>query len=113
MVLRSGVGTQMLMVSSVRDDRRRRWSPTAGPALWNSRDVGRRYVLDVGLAAVDRVDLARVEIDAGGVEPGARELDGQRQADVAETDDADAGGAAGEFLAEGVGSWRTGWCGVM
>ena len=34
-----------------------------------------------------------------GLEAGARELDGQRQADVAETDDADAGGAAGDFLA--------------
>ena len=47
-------------------------------------DVGRRDVLDVGLAAVDRVDLAPIEIDAGRVEARAGQLDGQRQADVAQ-----------------------------
>ena len=35
------------------------------------------------------VDLRRVDVEAGDVEAGARELDGERQADVAEADDAD------------------------
>ena len=44
------------------------------------------------------------------VKPGAGELDGQRQADVAEADDADARGAALEFVAQGLGERRKrGW----
>ncbi len=54
-------------------------------------DFRRLDVGNVGRAAIDRIDLARVEVDAGGVEAGARELDGERQADIAEADDADAG----------------------
>ena len=42
-------------------------------------------------------------------EAGACELDGQRQADVAQADDADAGGAAGEFLAQRFGESEEGW----
>ena len=49
---------------------------------------------------LDGVDLALVEIDAGGVEAGARELHGERQADVAEADHADAGGALVDALTQ-------------
>ena len=92
LVFRSGVGTQMLTVSSVSTTAksvvaRRRLSRTS------ARDLLRRHVGDVRLAAVDRVDLPGVEIDADGLEAGARELDGERQADVAEPDDAGAGAA--------------------
>ena len=52
-----------------------------------------RHVRDVGAAFVDRVDLAIVEVDAGGVEAGSREFDGERQTDVSQPDDAGAGGA--------------------
>ena len=55
-----------------------------------SRDLRGRHVRDVGRALVDRVDLAPIEIDAGRDEARARELDRERQPDVAEADDADA-----------------------
>ena len=61
------------------------------PARWKLGDVGGRDVRNVGLAAVDGVDFPRVEVDAGRREAGAGELDGERQADVAEADDADVG----------------------
>ena len=48
--------------------------------------------------ALTAVDLARVEVDAGGVEAGARELDGERQPDVAEADDADAGASRANLM---------------
>src|SRR5581483_4126119 len=51
----------------------------------------------VGMSAVDRVDLRRVDVDAGRAEAGARELERERKADVAEPDDAAAGFAAPEF----------------
>ena len=47
----------------------------------------RRYVLDVGFAAIDRRHLAGVDIDAGDVKPGAREFHGEGQADVAQPGD--------------------------
>ena len=89
-VFRSGVGTQMLMVSSAATAPKSvvARSRPAGDEL---RDLGGRHVGDVRRARVDRVDLPRVEVDADGVEAGARELDGERQTDVAEADDADAG----------------------
>ena len=60
------------------------------PACVQRRDVGGRHVGDVRPALVDRLDLPRVEIDAGCVKPAAAELDGERQPDVAEADDAGA-----------------------
>ena len=45
-------------------------------------------VSDVTLAAVDRVGLPLVNLEARGVEAAARELDSQRQTDVAKADDA-------------------------
>ena len=64
-------------------------------------DLGRRYISDVRLAAVDGVDLSGVEVDTSGVKPGAGELDGERQTDVAEADDANPGGAVSEFVEQG------------
>ena len=52
---------------------------------------------------LDRLDLADVEVDAGRVEPGLGELDGQRQADVSQADDAGACPARLDFLEKGCG----------
>ena len=49
-----------------------------------------RHVADVRFAAVDRLGLARVDLEADGAQALSRELDRQRQPDVAQADDADA-----------------------
>jgi len=49
----------------------------------------RRDVLDVGVARLDRLDLARVDVDGDHVTALFGKGNGQRQADVAEPDDAD------------------------
>jgi hypothetical protein len=54
--------------------------------------VGGRDVRNVGPAVVDRLDLPGVEVDAGRVESRLGELHGEGQSDVAEPDDAGAGG---------------------
>ncbi len=46
-------------------------------------------VLDVGVAGLDRLDLARVDVDGDHVAALSGEGNGERQADVAEPDDAD------------------------
>ena len=56
------------------------------------RDFGRRNVLDVRLAGIQQIDDALADVVADDVETGLRELHRQRQADVAEPDDADDGG---------------------
>ena len=77
----------------LRDDARSRSSRSG------VRSATRRATSSVGTSGmydvpcIDRIDLSCIEIDAGRSEPGARELDGERQADVAEADDADASGA--------------------
>ncbi len=53
-------------------------------------DDRRGHVADVGLARVDRRGLLLVHLEAGGEQTFARELGRQRQAHVAEADDADA-----------------------
>ncbi len=58
------------------------------PAHLRERPVG--DVLDVGVPVGDRLDLARVDIDAQDLGAGLREADCERQPDVAESDDADA-----------------------
>ena len=94
MVFRSGVGTQMLMVSSSRDDGKvGRRLQTAGRQ--KRRHVRRWHVRNVGRARVDGGDLALVEVDADDVKPAARELDGERQAHIPEADDAGGGGGGG------------------
>ena len=91
-----------------RDDRRVASWRDSRPALRNSATSRRRHVRDVRLAAVDGVDLPGVEVDAGGLEAGARELDGERQADIAEADDADVGGAAVSFCCRASAAARQG-----
>ena len=48
-------------------------------------------VLDVGLARLDRLDLAGVHVDGNHVAALLRERHGERQADIAQSDDADGG----------------------
>lgn len=64
---------------------------------------GRRwYILNVGLATVDGVDLARVQIDAGDTVAGIGKGDSQRQPYVAEPDDGHVRVTAIEFLDYGI-----------
>src|SRR5262249_33542766 len=51
--------------------------------------LGARDVADVALALVDGVDLVEVDVEPGNLEPGLREFNRQRQADVPKTNDAD------------------------
>ena len=52
-------------------------------------------------AVIDRVDLPDVQVDPGRVEARLGELHRQRQSDVAEPDDAGAGGAGPNLFAKG------------
>src|SRR5207244_7226237 len=72
------------------------------PGLDRLRDLGVAYVDDVGTASADALDLARVDVDPGGVEAGARELERERQPHVAEADDAAAGLAAANPVDQGL-----------
>jgi len=72
------------------------------------RDGFTRDILDVRLAAIDRVHLALVEVDADDRKPRVPELHGQRQTDVAETHDAGAGGAVRQLFEELGGQWVLG-----
>ena len=91
-VLRSGVGTQMLIVSSSRTTAK----SVVASSLPASRSALTSAVGDVGnvrAAFLDRLDLAGIEVDPGGVETRLPELDRERQTDVAEADDAGPGPA--------------------
>ena len=59
-------------------------------------------VLDEGLALAERLDLAGVDVEAGDLEAGLVEEQGEGQADVALADDADPGGAVAELGEKGV-----------
>ena len=76
------------------------------PGGHEAGDLLVRHVRDVRLAAVHRGDLGAVEVDADGVEPGAGELDGERQPDVPEADDARARAPRGDLLEQDGGDWR-------
>jgi hypothetical protein len=67
-------------------------------AVHQRRDDLRRHILDVALASLQGRNLARVQIDADDGEPLLGKSDGQRQADVAQADDADSRLAAGDAL---------------
>ena len=73
----------------------RRPGQAARSAWWHGCDRRRSRscvggdVLDVGVAGRDRLDLARVDVDGDDVAALLRERHGERQADVAESDDAD------------------------
>ena len=84
LVLRSGVGTQMLMVSSSATAAKSvvaRILPASHQRLQN---LGGN-VLNVRLAAIDRIHLGRQHVDAGDVESGVRQFHRQRQPYVAQS----------------------------
>jgi hypothetical protein len=84
-----------------RAEARRRLQPSGPHELG---DFGRLHVRDVRRAAVYRIDLARVDVDADRIEAGASQLHGERQADVAETDDAGAGAVRVDLVEKFVSS---------
>ena len=90
LVLRSGVGTQMLTVSSSAIT----WKSVVARSLpWltsGSQDFGRN-VPNIGIARVDTGDLSLVHVDPGDGESRLGELHRQGQADVAQPDHADPG----------------------
>jgi hypothetical protein len=49
--------------------------------------------VDIGFATIEPFGLLRIDVEAEGAKAGARRRRGQRQADVAEADHADAGAA--------------------
>jgi len=64
--------------------------------------IGGRHVGDVRHAVADRLDLAGVEVDPGGVEAGFGEFYRERQADVAQADHAGAGAAGTNLFTKGL-----------
>ncbi len=86
LVLRSGVGTQMSMMSA---SARRFGSVVATnlPFLTTSARWSDEHVGDVAAAGHQLGDLALVDVVADHAVAGARELHRERQADVAESDD--------------------------
>ena len=72
-------------------------------------DGRRKDTNDVGAAAVERVNLALLDIEASNLEGFAAEKERERQADVPHTDDTDAGLARFDFLLQ-VGEGNVG-CG--
>ena len=100
LVLRSGVGTQMLMVSrslttakSVVASSR----PACFSAVTSAVETSGMYDRPASIS----VDLPLVEVDAGRVEAGARQLHGERQADITEADDTGSGTARLNLLQQG------------
>ena len=98
-VFRRGVGTQMLMVSSS--------FTTAKSVVASSLPLSRRVLT----SAVETsgmyerpssiaCDFADVEVDAGRVEPGLGELDGQWQSDIAQSNHAGSCPAGLDFVRE-------------
>ena len=93
LVLRRGVGTQMLMVSrSVTDGE---IGGRLDQAFIDQRLQHRgRDVLNIGLAAIQAVHFRLVDIDSSDGKSGVRQLHGERQADVTQSDDAGPGVSA-------------------
>ena len=89
-VLRSGVGTQ---IETPSQPERRLKSVVAvmSPCSTSAAEPAVGDVLDVGGARVDAVGDALVHVDSYDLEAGLGEDDGEREADVAEADDAHAG----------------------
>ena len=100
LVLRSGVGTQMLTVSSVATTEKSVVALELAllrPASATSC-VGTSGMYDSPRVMASTFRWSRSMPTA--VRPPSAELDGQRQSDVAEADDSDAGGAAPQFLSQ-------------
>ena len=68
---------------------------------------GRRDVLDDAFAAVEPLDPLGVDVEAQDVEAGPHRRQGERKADIAETDDADRGVMTTDDLAKlgGLAGW--------
>lgn len=66
-------------------------------------DRAHRDVADVALAPLEGCDFARVDVEPDEREPGLAKAHEQRQADVAEADDAHRGLAGADFLQQGPG----------
>ena len=101
-VLRSGVGTQMLMVSSSFTTAKSVVAsslPLSRSALTSAVETSGMYERPSSIAC----DLADVEVDAGRVEPRLGELDGERQSDVAQANDSGSGPAGLDFLEKSSG----------
>ena len=110
LVLRSGVGTQMLMVSRSR--------MASNDVVARSFPVGnkrgeccRRNVADVGVSRIQAGDFALMEIDAGDVITGFGILDGQRQTHIAEPDDTHAGCLRSYLFGQYLNRRSRGWFG--
>ena len=88
LVLRSGVGTQMLMVSSSRTAEKSVVARSL-PDLTRPASVALGNIADVGIAGVDAARLFVADVDSGHGESGLGELHRQRQADVSQPDDSD------------------------
>src|SRR4029453_4020185 len=100
LVLRSGVGTQMSIAStspSACMSGRAELAGVPGFAQIRIGDVG-----NVALAGIDLRGFVRVHVEAGDGIPGPGELDRERQADVAEADDADARLSCPNPIQEGI-----------
>ncbi len=107
LVLRRGVGTQMLMVSSASNG----GEIGGGAQFAGVDDFGERGagdVADVGIAGVDAVDLVGIDVDSDHVETRLGELHGQRQANVAQAHHARRGRCASGSYSQGLEqpSWR-------
>ena len=97
LVLRSGVGTAMLMVSRSATTEKSVVARNFPGFHQRAQRVGGN-VLDIGFAAIQLRDLGFLNVDAGDRKSGFGELDRQRQTDVTEADDADARGAGLDFF---------------
>ena len=86
----SGVGTQMRIASRLAAGARSRRWPRSCRSRAMARATSRAVeVLDVALAALERFDLRRVDVEAEHRKPASAKGQRQRQADVAQADDAD------------------------
>ncbi len=102
LLLPSGVGTQMLMVSRFLTTPK---SVVAlmRPALEQRLQSRCGDVLDVGLAAIDHVDFALIQVNTCDRESGLRELYNQGQPHVAQTHHTHLGLMRFDFLGEAFG----------
>ena len=61
------------------------------PRFHDGRQLVRRHVGNVARPRAQTVDLRLIDVVADDVQAGFRKLDGERQSDISEPDDADAG----------------------
>ena len=76
------------------------WWVVGAQALAERRQRGAGDVLDVALAALEALDLSRIGVEADDFVAGLGKRNGERQADVAESDDSDLHSARSLFSAQ-------------